>query len=334
MAPFLDANQRDQVLEEALALGGGRGPYQFLLQAYRVAPQRIDLLERAIEAARLSADAFSRKIAIVEPASVVPVDRIDELLVLAYGAGTPEDQAEVLLELAARLPEQRRQVLATQAFALLADGEDFRGAGVTAVKKRARAVRLLPPAQRGRAAIAVVDELDRLKLRHYRVAALADVLPFLDGARRTRAEALAYELSAELKASDIGDLVDESGRGLWLAKEAPEFFQPLVANLLTIARKEVESYPRTSAIGALLPLSIGFTCGLSSKRRINGPSASAMPKKGRSAWRLSPARCHLICGKPPSHRCCRKLWKARTMRRQGEHWPRSLRWRQEHSWTR
>ncbi|MGA7412571.1 MAG: NB-ARC domain-containing protein [Bryobacteraceae bacterium] len=253
MAPFLDDKQRGQVVDEALELIGDGASYHFYLQAHQVAPERKELLERAIAAAQSAGDGFSRKMAVIALASVVPEDRIGDLLILAYGAGTPEDQAEVLLELAARLPEQRREAIAKQAFALLRDGEDFKAAGVTAVKERARAVRLLPPRERGRAAIGIINDLERLKWGKYRLAALADIVPFLDGTQRTEAEALAYELSGELAGSDIADFLGESGRGAWLAKEVPEFFQPLVSELLKVARKEDKAYTRTSALSALLP---------------------------------------------------------------------------------
>jgi hypothetical protein len=253
MAAFLDDGRRGQVVGEALELIGDRAPYHFYLEAQRVAPERTELLERAIAAAESARDAFSRKMAVIALASAVPEDRIDDLLIMAHGAGSPEDQAEVLLELAPRLPEPRREAVAKQAFALLRDGEDFKGAGVTAVKERARAVRFLPPAARGPAAVGILDELARLKWRKHRVAALAEIVPFLDGARRPQAEALACELSGELSASDIADLLKEGGRGAWLAQEAPEFFQPLVARLLMVATKEETAHTRTSAIGALLP---------------------------------------------------------------------------------
>lgn len=253
MAPFLDDKRRGQVVDEALELIGADARYHSYLQAYRVAPEREELLERAIAAAQSAGDAFSRKMAVIALASVVPENRIGDLLIMAYGAGTPEDQAEVLLELAPRFPEQRREVIAKQAFALLRDGEDFKGAGVTAVKKRARVVRLLPPAERGSAAIGVLDELKRLKWQKHRLAALADILPFLDGERRTQVEAVAYELSGELTASDIADFLREGGRDAWLEKEAPQFFHPLVSKLLAAARSEDDAYTRTAAIGALLP---------------------------------------------------------------------------------
>ena len=253
IAPFLDAHRRAYVIDEALSLQGAQKTYS-LLNALKLTPERSDLLNRAIDAARNETRPFSRKTALQELAPALPADRINEVLPLVSGAGSDEDQAEVLRELAFRIPEKQQEELAARAFELLADGENFKGAGVTAIKARAGIVRLLRASERGAAARGVIGEITRLKWRRHRLAAIADVVLFLEGAERTRAEALAYELARGVTASDIEDFVKEGGRGAWLAQSASAFFQPLLTALLNVARKESDSYKRISAIAALLPL--------------------------------------------------------------------------------
>ncbi|HEX8113343.1 MAG TPA: NB-ARC domain-containing protein, partial [Kofleriaceae bacterium] len=252
LVPLLEGASRLQVLEEALGRPD-EASIDLLCQVVRLAPDRLDLLDRAIQAARDSREAFSRKGAIEQLAGVVPSSRLDELLPLVDGAGSDEHQAEVLTVLAERLSATRRGELAARAFALLSHGEDFKGAGVTAVKERARVVRLLPPEQQAAAATGVMTELERLKSDRHRLVAIADVVPFLTGLERTRAELRACELAGHVDAFHIAEVVEDGGRGRWLAAAAPEFCQPLLTALVEAARNAETSSRRIAAIAALLP---------------------------------------------------------------------------------
>jgi len=103
-------NRRAYVIDEALSLQGAQKTYS-LLNALKLTPERSDLLNRAIDAARNETRPFSRKTALQELAPALPADRINEVLPLVSGAGSDEDQAEVLRELAFRIPEKQQEEL-------------------------------------------------------------------------------------------------------------------------------------------------------------------------------------------------------------------------------
>ena len=252
LVPLLDGPRRTQVLEEALSLPGADSVHS-LCAAARLVPERHDLLDRAIAAARTTGDAFSRKQALLEIAAVLPTDRIEEIVPLVDGAGTPEDQAEVLTVLADQLPDARSREVAIRAFAMLGRVERVTGAEGAAVTHRARLVRLLPADAQPAAARGVIAELERLESNHHPLPAIADVVPFLAGVERTRAEARACEFARHTGPYGIKKFLEAGRRGAWMAAAAPGFFQPLVTALLEAARKAEASYQRVEAIAALLP---------------------------------------------------------------------------------